>query len=340
MPRWSKRLWAAEVFLFATMQNQTSNKARIFAFVKLSILAGIVVWLIRTFPEKNWKALVEQDKNWFLLGQAFVVILIAHLFSFWRWQILVQSLGVPFTLIEAIRLGFLGTLLNLVSVGSVGGDVFKAIEAARRVEKKRAEVVASVLVDRALGLLGLVIVAGIGLSIAPSLSPTMKWIWLGAVVLSAIGLAVFALIVLVGHRVPILWMNRIPIAGHTLHRVTHACMVFQGRPGLVIELLGASLMVHCSFTIACALISSSLYAITPTVAEHFMAIPPAMAAATLPLTPGGVGVQEMAIDSLFKELPNLPTEFSGLIVASVLRGLLVCVALIGAVLYFVGFGKK
>jgi len=322
------------------MQNRSNVKSRILAFVKIAVLVGIVAWLISTFPKKNWEALVEQDKNWLLLAQAFVMILIAHLFSFWRWQVLVQSLGVPFSLLEAIRLGFLGTLLNLVSVGSVGGDVFKAIEAARKVEKKRAEVVASVLVDRALGLLGLMMVAGIGLSLAPTLSLTMKWIWLGAIAFSTVGLSVIILIVVAGHRVPIQWINRVPVVGHTLHRVTHACMVFQGRPRLVFELLGASLMVHCCFTLACWLISNSLYATAPSLAEHFMAIPPAMAAATLPLTPGGVGVQEMAIDNLFRELPNLPTDFSGLIVAIFLRGMIVCVAMIGAVYYFTGIGKK
>ena len=71
-----------------------------------------------------------------------------------------------------------------------------------------------------------------------------------------------------------------------------------------------------------------------------MTIPPAMAAATLPLTPGGVGVQEMAIDNLFRELPNLPEAFSGLVVAGVLRALLLCVSLIGAVYYFTGIGKR
>ncbi len=321
------------------MQSTSSVAPRIFAFIKTLILVAIVVWLISTFPKKNWDALVQQEKNWFLLAQAFVIVLIAHLFSFWRWRILVQSLGVPFSLIEAIRLGFLGTLLNLVSIGSVGGDVFKAIEAARKAEKKKAEVVASVLVDRALGLLGLVIVAGMGLSMAYTLSQTMYGIWLGAIVLSGLGLSILFLIVHFGHSVPILWINRVPVAGHTLHRVAHACMVFQGRSRLVIELLGLSMLVHSSFTIACVLISRSLYAETPTVLEHFMTIPPAMAAATLPLTPGGVGVQEMAIDSLFREIPNLPVAFSGLIVASVLRALLICVALIGAVYYFSGIGS-
>ncbi len=321
------------------MQSTSSIAPRILAFIKFLILVAIVVWLISTFPKKNWDALVQQEKNWFLLAQAFVIVLIAHLFSFWRWRILVQSLGVPFSLIEAIRLGFLGTLLNLVSIGSVGGDVFKAIEAARKAEKKKAEVVASVLVDRALGLLGLVIVAGMGLSMAYTLSQTMYGIWLGAIVLSGLGLSILFLIVHFGHSVPILWINRVPVAGHTLHRVAHACMVFQGRSRLVIELLGLSMLVHSSFTIACVLISRSLYAETPTVLEHFMTIPPAMAAATLPLTPGGVGVQEMAIDSLFREIPNLPVAFSGLIVASVLRALLICVALIGAVYYFSGIGS-
>lgn len=322
------------------MKPQPTFVSRALAIVKVAILMGIVVWLISTFPKKNWDALVEQDKNWLLLGQAFAIVLIAHLFSFWRWQILVQAIGVPFTLLAAIRLGFLGTLLNLVSVGSVGGDVFKAIEAARKAEKKRAEVVASVLVDRALGLLALLMVACFGLSIASSLSPKLKWIWLGALVFSCVGLSVLALIVVLGHRIPIVWLNRIPVVGHTLHRVAHACMVFQGRPILVLELLGASLMVHISFTIACVLISNSLYAATPTIAEHFMAVPPAMAAATLPLTPGGVGVQEFAIDNLFREIPNLPADFSGLIVAGVLRGLLICVSLIGAAYYFTGVGDK
>jgi len=322
------------------MQNPSSIRSRVFASIKIAILAGIVVWLVTTFPKENWDALLQQDKNWFLLGQAFAIILVAHLISFWRWQILVRSLGVPFTLIEAIRLGFLGTLLNLVSVGSVGGDIFKAIEAARKAEKKRAEVVTSVLVDRAIGLLGLVVVAGVGLTLATQLPPKLLWIWIGSIVIGGVGLAILFLIAALGHRVPILWLSRVPIAGHTIYRIANSCMVFQGRVGLVLTLLCLSILVHSSFTLACVLISHSLYAESPTILEHFMTIPPAMAAATLPLTPGGVGVQEMAIDNLFRELPTLPSRFSGLIVASVLRALLLCVALIGAVYYFLGIGKK
>jgi uncharacterized protein (TIRG00374 family) len=321
------------------MSPKANYVSRAFAFLKLAVLVGIVFWILRTFPKKDWDALVAQEKDWGLLAQAFVVVLIAHLVTYWRWQLLVHALGVPMPLTQAIRLGFLGTLLNLVSVGAVGGDLFKAIEAARYADKKRAEVVASVLVDRAIGLLGLVMVAALSLSLAQQLSPRMHWIWLGASLLSLIGLVGLAVLVGLGHRFPIKWLAKVPVIGHVLYRVVHACMIFQGRPKLVVEMILSSLIVHSCLTLGCALISNALYDECPTLGQHFMTIPPAMAAATLPLTPGGVGVQELAIQSLFREWPDIPETYSGLIAATVLRAMLICVALIGAVYYFTGIGS-
>ncbi len=51
--------------------------------------------------------------------------------TFVRWYLLVRALGLHFRLLDAFRLGFLGYLFNFVSVGSVGGDLFKAIFIAR-----------------------------------------------------------------------------------------------------------------------------------------------------------------------------------------------------------------
>ena len=43
-------------------------------------------------------------------------------------------------------------LLNFVSLGAVGGDLFKAILAARKCHARRAEAVATVIIDRLIGL--------------------------------------------------------------------------------------------------------------------------------------------------------------------------------------------
>jgi uncharacterized membrane protein YbhN (UPF0104 family) len=61
-----------------------------------------------------------------------------------------------------------------------------------------------------------------------------------------------------------------------------------------------------------------------------------MAAATLPLTPGGVGVQEVAMAGLFHEVAGVPDGYSGLIVAAMYRVILIAVAAFGAVVYFSG----
>jgi uncharacterized protein (TIRG00374 family) len=308
--------------------------------LKLVLLVAILAWIISTFPKKDWETLVAQDKDWRLIGLAFLTALAAHLLTYWRWQTLVVALAVPLRLIDAIRLGFLGTMLNMVSVGAVGGDVFKAIAAARLTHKRRTEIVTSVLVDRAIGLLGLVIVAAISLSLAASLSSNMRWIRAGAAALSLVGLIGLAVIVVAGHRIPLKFFNRIPWVGHFLYRVANACIVFQGRPWLVLQMLASTLCVHALLTLACFLISSALYVSPPTLAQHFQAIPPAMAAATLPLTPGGVGVQEVAIDKLFQEIDGIPDGFSGLIVAAMYRVVLIAIAMIGAAVYFTGSERK
>lgn len=308
--------------------------------IKLVLLAAILVWIIRTFPKKDWDALVAQDKDWGLLFCAFVSVLAAHLITFLRWRALVAALHVPLKRVDAIRLGFLGSMLNMISVGAIGGDLFKAVAAARMTQKRRTEVVTSVLVDRAIGLLGLVIVAAAILYFPENLSTNLTWIRRGATVLSLLGLVGLATIVVAGHRMPLEWLKRTPWVGQSLFRVASACLVFQGRPKLVIHLLLLTFCVHGLLTSSMWLISCSLYERPPTLMQHFQAVPPAFAAAALPLTPGGVGVQEVAVDRLFQEVADLPEGFSGLIVATMYRAILIAIAGIGAVVYFTGGERR
>ena len=115
-----------------------------------------------------------------------------------------------------------------------------------------------------------------------------------------------------------------------------AGMVFEGRPMLVLLLIGMSLLVHSLLTVGVYFTSIAIYAQAPSLAEHFMTVPPAFAVAALPLSPGGIGVQEMAMEKLFEELPNLPVGFKGLIVAAMYRIELVFITLIGGIYYAMG----
>ena len=71
-----------------------------------------------------------------------------------RWRMLVRAAGMSFSYKDAFRLGFLGFLLNFVSVGAVGGDLFKAVFIAREQPGRRIAAIVSVALDRLLGQLG------------------------------------------------------------------------------------------------------------------------------------------------------------------------------------------
>lgn len=305
--------------------------------IKLLVLGVLLVLMAKSFGRDDWNALVQQKKNWGLLAVSLGAVLGANILSFIRWHVFVQALQVPFTIKEAIRLGFLGNLFNFVSAGAVGGDLFKAIAAARQAGQKRPEVIASVLVDRALGLLGLVIVAAVSLQVySGTLSNTLDWVRRCAWIFASIGIGSLALVVFAGHRLPLKWLNHVPGIGHTLHRMASAGMFFEGKPLLVTLLVAMSCVVHIILTIGMYLVSIALYSDAPSLTDHFLTVPASFAAAALPISPGGVGVQEMAVTKLFEELPNLPDGFSGLIVAAMYRLEMIVVAAIGGIYYFFG----
>ena len=107
--------------------------------VKVAISLALLRVLFEMAGDESFTALRDQPKDWGLLALAWPFVLVAVLLTFLRWMLLVQALGMSFRLADALRLGFLGYLFNFVSLGSVGGDLFKAVFIAREQHGRRAE---------------------------------------------------------------------------------------------------------------------------------------------------------------------------------------------------------
>ena len=78
---------------------------------------------------------------------------------------LVRVIEPRFTLRAAFLLGFIGNVFNLVIPGAVGGDLIKAAYLVR-MNINRTQAIASMVIDRILGLLGLFLLAGIAGAVA------------------------------------------------------------------------------------------------------------------------------------------------------------------------------
>ncbi len=132
----------------------------IFKYLLAFGLLGYVVWA-------NWagehglkevwqKHVIEgQPIHGLYLLLAFGVFTASVLVTLVRWYFLVRALDLPFTLGGALRVGLLGIFYSTVLPGSVGGDIVKAAVLARG-QSRRTAAVATVLMDRAIALWGLV----------------------------------------------------------------------------------------------------------------------------------------------------------------------------------------
>ena len=307
-------------------------------FLKVAIPLALFAYLLWRVDPEHYRVFWEQPKRWELMGLALATAFLAIIVSILRWRRLVLAFEIPFTATEALRLGFLGYLLNFISFGSVGGDLFKAILVAKDKPQRRPEAVASVLLDRAIGLLGLILLASISLiafsgsSLPAPLVVIRDW---------ATGVALVSIVALLTAIYAGTWFDRlidwgsgIPILGETLARMARALRLLRHQHMTLLSLIVTAVGVHALLAFSIYLISCGAYTEHPSLADHLKVVPPALAAGALPLAPGGLGYQEAALAKLFETLPNMPVGYSGMLVATIYRLVTIVIAGFGLPFYW------
>lgn len=129
----------------------------------ISLIIRVVVAIVAillAFRGLNWGKLAEvfQRLNLWYFVLSLVVFAAAQVIIAVRWWLLLRAQSIHISVLAAVRLFFLGLFYNNVMPGAVGGDLLKAWYVAKHTDK-RLEGVLSVVVDRAIGLFGLIIMA-------------------------------------------------------------------------------------------------------------------------------------------------------------------------------------
>lgn len=96
----------------------------------------------------------------------------------WRFQLVLRTQDIDLGYLDAVKLTFAGSFLSFVPflLGAYGGDVFKAWFVSLHTER-RTEAVASVLLDRILGLGGVVVIVTGAAAISPPGSLVRAFLW-------------------------------------------------------------------------------------------------------------------------------------------------------------------
>jgi uncharacterized protein (TIRG00374 family) len=240
------------------------------------------------------------------------------LLTFVRWFILVRAQGLPFSLSNALRLGLVGFFFNTFLPGSVGGDIIKAAGIARE-QSRRTVAVATVLIDRAVGLWGLAWVVALlgGFFWAAGLLPTDANGFLQTIVFLSWGIGAVTLLgwILLGFLPA--WraqrfagrLERIPKIGRAAAEFWRAVWIYRLQGKSVGLALLLAIIGHVGFVLVFFFAASTLAADPsdiPSVLTHYLIIPIGMAAQAFFFTPGGVGGGEAAFGWLYHEV-GFPT---------------------------------
>ncbi len=104
------------------------------------------------------------------LWAAVLIFPITFLITSLRWHLLLSAVDIHIGLLRTLVINMVGAFYNTFMPGSTGGDVLKAYYAAKLSPGHRTRAVVSVIVDRAIGLLALIILGG-ALAAALAFSP-------------------------------------------------------------------------------------------------------------------------------------------------------------------------
>ena len=317
-------------------------KQFLWLFVQLVLIVGIfgfLFWSAATATDDEGKniftLLWEQEKRWHFLAIAFCAQLFAVIITFIRWRWLVRTLGLECSYREAFRFGSFGFMLNLAPLGIVGGDAIKAVLIAQRNPDYKAQAVASVFIDRFIGLLvmficGTVFVCWTGFAFRTEiLAQTFTHLVFAFTAASLIGTGVIFLPFFAnGHFER--WIEKIPLAGKLAGKLIRALLLYRNHKRCLLKCCFVTFFVHTSFGLSLYWIASGLFLSVPSAADHLMLHNVANLTSMIPLA---AGPYEWALEQLYQLLAM--NVGMGLIVALMYRLTMISVAVVGIGYYYV-----
>jgi uncharacterized protein (TIRG00374 family) len=260
-----------------------------------------------------------------------------------RWYILVRAQQLPFSIRNAIRISLIGYFFNQFLPSSVGGDLVKAAFIARE-QSRRTVAVSTVLMDRIVGLWGLIAVIALLGSTYYILDPEFvnSKPTLIVTIGGAIGFLIVSIIVwlLLGY-LPEQRVERfsgrllqIPRIGGVLRELWRAVWMYRSQTASIVKAVLLSWLSHVCWVLMYYFAVQAFQptgAAMPTLANHFLIVPMGMIAQGFIPLPGGIGGGEFVFGKLYSLL-GYP-ESSGILGSLGWRICACTIGLLGYVVY-------
>ncbi|MDR1291047.1 MAG: flippase-like domain-containing protein [Planctomycetaceae bacterium] len=311
---------------------------KILSFViKLILIFAIFAFLFWQAARNNaFTELFKQNPRWQFIVIAFLFQCFSVSITIIRWQKLARTLGLVLPMKDAFRYGFLGLVLSLAPMGIFGGDAMKTYLLMRRNPYERSAALASVFVDRVVGLLAMFICATIFICATgfvfrtELLARSVSNIVLLFTVAGFAGFVFMFLPIFSSEDIKRLVLS-IPVFGKYMIKLVIPLLVYRHNSRSVFLCFLFSLPVHLSFGMSLYFLANGIFSTmnVPDLPEHLMLYCVVNITSMIPLAAGPFEFVMEQLYPLFGAVTGM-----GMVVAIGFRFIAILVAAIGIIFYF------
>ncbi|MCL2639448.1 MAG: flippase-like domain-containing protein [Phycisphaerales bacterium] len=286
-------------------------KRIIVTLIKVAIAAAAVWWVTRSLTwgdtaqgEPGLQSILARTREkWYLLVAAWVILLFPFLVTAKRWQALLRPQGIHIPFWKSLQLTFVGQFYSIILPGITGGDLVKIVYAARLTGSKTKSII-TVILDRVIGLVALMVIGGISAGwqyfAYTERHETLKNIVL--FIAMALGTMVIGCVIYFSRRLrTATGMQRLidhPQMPPFVKKADSVLHEYRGHCGLLIWAFGISLVSQFALPVSAWLAGMAL-GIDMHLGYYLAYIPMAILGASLPGLPQAVGYLELIVAHFF-----------------------------------------
>ena len=226
-----------------------------------------------------------------------------------RWRMVLAAHGLRLSWSRAIEISLISHFFNSFLLGSAGGDVMRAVYAARETRHQKTEAVITVFVDRILGLWSLLLfgcmmmIPNYGLLLQ---HPQLRSCCLLVLAMAGAGTVIVTLAFRGGlaHRWkgPRALLAKMPKAA-TIERSLRACRRFGKHPGSFLRVFFVSMGLNLLCVLHVQVIANGLDKMPLDPLLTALIVPVITVIIALPITPNGLGMREYLFVQLLSAAP-------------------------------------
>ena len=300
---------------------------------KLTVSVGLLLLLFsRIDVGRLWETARLASVPW--LSVALLIFAVNVCAATWRWHLLLDAQRVPVAVRSLLGSYLIANFFNNFLPSNIGGDVMRISDTARPAGSKTLATTI-VVVDRAVGLMALVLVAALGATAAGRVHRAAApiwpvWLWAGFLAGAAASAPALFAPDGVGRLLRPLTVFHPEWVGARIETLTETLARFRDQPSAMAGCFAGALFVQVTMVVFYMAVADSLH-LNVAFADLAVVVPVSFVVQMLPVSLNGFGVREATFSFYFTRIGQ-PIE-SALLFSLVAQALVMLFSLTGAAVY-------